>query len=265
MKTVLITGASDGLGLATAARLLAQGHCVLLHGRSATKLASVANSLSQYGDRVETYVADLADLTSIAGLAEAISTRHTAIDALINNAGVFKLADPSTASGIDVRLVVNTIAPYLLTRILLPVMAANGRVVNISSAAQTPLNWRGLKEKARYSDAMQAYAESKFATTCWTLALANREKGDVSYVSLNPGSLLATKMVQEGFGIAGNQVDRGAVLVADAAVGESFAGVTGKYFDNDSERFANPLPQASNPQYQAKLLATLEAIGQQFS
>jgi len=141
-KTILITGSTDGIGLATANRLVTQGHHVLLHGRNPAKLKKTQQSLSALpgGGRVEAYVADLSHLPDVATLAQAVTEKHGKLDVLINNAGVFKTAETRTQDGLDVRFVVNTLAPYLLTQRLLPLIETSGRVINLSSAAQSPVD-----------------------------------------------------------------------------------------------------------------------------
>ena len=90
---------------------------------------------------------------------------------LINNAGVYKTPDPVTQDGLDVRFVVNTIAPYLLTQRLLPAMRPSGRVVNVTSAAQVPVNLEALAGRVRLDD-MAAYAQSKLGLVMWSRAIA---------------------------------------------------------------------------------------------
>ena len=139
-KTILLTGATDGIGLETAAALVTEGHRVLVHGRNPAKLDAAMSRLGALpGDgEAESYLADLSRLDEVEKLASAVAERHAKIDVLINNAGVFRSHEPTGAAGIDLRFVVNTIAPYLLTLRLLPLMATDGRVVNLSSAAQAP-------------------------------------------------------------------------------------------------------------------------------
>ncbi|TCI01261.1 SDR family NAD(P)-dependent oxidoreductase, partial [Corallincola luteus] len=129
-KTILITGSTDGIGLATANMLLAQGHRILLHGRNADKLNKVKTELAAQAvnnGSVAGYVADLSDMAGVEALATAVAAdltaKHQTLDVLINNAGVFNVPNPMTPAGLDVRFVVNTLAPYLLTQKLLPVLA----------------------------------------------------------------------------------------------------------------------------------------------
>ena len=246
-KTILITGSTDGIGLATAKTLVTQGHRVLLHGRNPEKLESVVQSLSGLaGDgSVESYVADLSRMDEVEGLAKAVAERHDRLDVLINNAGILNTPNPVTADGIDVRFAVNTLAPYLLTQRLLPLLGASGRVVNLSSAAQSPVDPQALSGKRRLSDDFNAYAQSKLAITMWSRSLA-LELGDNGpiVVAVNPGSLLASKMVKEGFGVAGKDIGIGADILVRAALSDEFASASGQYFDNDAGRFAPPHPDA---------------------
>ncbi len=173
LKTILITGSTDGIGLAAARLLAAQGHTLLLHGRDPAKLADTAKALaSQAGaGRIETCLADLSRLEEVEALAQAVAERHTHIDVLINNAGVFRTPVTVTPDGLDMRFAVNTIAPYLLTQKLLPLMDASGRVINLSSAAQMPVDAEALAGRKKLDD-MPAYAQSKLALTMWSRALA---------------------------------------------------------------------------------------------
>jgi len=256
-KTILITGATDGIGLLTAKTLAAEGHTVLLHGRNAEKLAAAAEAV---GGAPQTYSADLTSMADVKALASEIRSAHTQLDVLINNAGVLKLSNPMTADGYDARFVVNTFAPYVLTHALLPIVPADGRIVNLSSAAQAPVDLDALHGRKQYDD-MGAYAQSKLAITIWTRELAKELKDGPVVVAVNPGSLLASKMVKEGFGIAGNDLGIGAAILRDAALNPSFAIATGKYFDNDSGAFANPHTAAMDESHSAAVMNAMnEAI-----
>ena len=262
-KTILITGSTDGIGLATAKTLLARGHRVLLHGRSPEKLQTVEQSLADEvgGDRTESYVADLSRMDAVEDLAQAVIERHDRLDVLINNAGIFRTTDNVTPEGIDVRFAVNTLAPYLLTQRLLPLLGVSGRVVNLSSAAQSPVDPQALTGQIRLDDDFTAYAQSKLAITMWSRGLA-LELGDngPTIVAVNPGSLLGSKMVQEGFGVAGKDIGIGADILVRAALSDEFASASGKYFDNDAGRFASPHADALDSRKTEEVMRIIETL-----
>ena len=242
--------------------LVAEGHQVLLHGRNASKLARVEAELSAMvdGGAVESFVADLSVLAEVGALATAVAAEGRQLDVLVNNAGVYGIADPVTRDGLDARFAVNTIAPYLLTLRLLPSMGSAGRVINLSSAAQSPVRLEALAGKVGLSDAA-AYAQSKLALTMWSFRLAQTvaDRGP-AVIALNPGSMLGTKMVQQAYGVPGASVSKGARVVMQAAVAEAFAGVSGRYFDNDSGRFAEPHPDALDPVKSQAVVDCIEAV-----
>lgn len=262
-KTLLLTGATDGIGLQTAKKLVADGHHVLLHGRNPAKLEAIAEELSANGN-VETYVADLSSIADVQALAKAITEKHDSLDVLINNAGVFKTPQPRTKDDLDVRFVVNTIAPYLLTQQLRPLLGNKGRVVNLSSAAQAPVNLQALAGKGSLAD-MDAYAQSKLAITMWTRELADSLPNGPMIVAVNPGSLLATKMVKEGFGTAGHDINIGVDILTRAALSDEFADASGKYFDNDVRAFGPPHPDALDSQKNKAVVDSIESVLQQLT
>lgn len=259
-KTILITGSTDGIGLETAKMLVSAGHRVLLHGRNPAKLADVEKAMSALpdGEPVESYVADLSDMAEVAALAAAVADRHATLDVLINNAGIYKTPDPITRDGLDVRFAVNTIAPYLLTTRVLPLMNANGRVINLSSAAQAPVDRQALTGQVRLAD-MEAYAQSKLALTMWSRTMGLEAGGPV-VVAVNPGSLLGSKMVKEGFGVAGGDIRIGAEILTRAALADEFATASGQYFDNDSGDFAAPHPDAVDPRKSKEVVRAIETV-----
>ena len=242
--------------------LVSQGHHVLLHGRNAAKLEEAEKTLSALpaGGGVESYVADLSRMADVQALARAVAERHTYLDVLINNAGIFQVADPMTPDGLDVRFAVNTIAPYLLTKSLLPLLGTSARVVNLSSAAQSPVDPEALAGRVRMSD-MGAYAQSKLALTMWsrTMALSLKDDGP-AIIAVNPGSMLGTKMVKQAFGVAGGDLRIGAEILCRAALDDDFAAASGQYFDNDSRRFASPHPDALNPQKCEDIVRVIETV-----
>ncbi len=265
-KTILITGSTDGIGLETAKMLVSQGHHVLLHGRNPAKLKDVESALFELPElpgegRVESYLADLSRMSDVEAFAKAVAERHSELDVLINNAGIFRTPNPITQDGLDVRFAVNTLAPYLLTQKLLPLFGSSGRVVNLSSAAQSPVDLEALAGRVKLSDDFAAYAQSKLALTMWSrsMALSLKEEGPV-IIAVNPGSLLGTKMVKEGFGMAGNDIRIGSDILIRAALADEFATASGQYFDNDSGQFASPHPDALNPKKSEGVVHAIEAV-----
>ncbi len=261
-KVILVTGSTDGIGFATAKSLLELGHKVLLHGRDNTKLENSKRELLNFyeNSKIETYLADLSNMTDVVKLANEISRSHNKLDVIINNAGVFALPlgqTSETNDGLDVRFAVNTIAPYLLTMLLLPLLNDKSRVLNVSSAAQASVSPEELFQPSTLS-ANEIYAKSKLALTMWTAHLA-KEHGQKApaFIAINPKSLLGSKMVKDAFGIDGANVQIGADVLVLAALSDDFSEATGLYYDNDIGHFGLPHEDASNP---AKKVALTEAL-----
>jgi len=261
-KTILITGSTDGIGLETSKILVSQGHHVLLHGRNPAKLEEAEKAVSELmdGGQVESYLADLSRMADVEALAKAVAEKHTSLDVLINNAGVYKTPEPITQEGLDARFAVNTLAPYLLTQRLLPLLGSSSRVINLSSAAQAPVNLDALAGRIHLSDEMAAYAQSKLAITMWSRSMALAHKDGPAFIAVNPGSLLATKMVKEGFGMAGKDIRIGADILIRAALSDEFATASGQYFDNDVGQFASPHPDALNQQKSDEIVDAIESV-----
>lgn len=259
-KKILLTGSTDGIGRETARMLVKQGHTVLLHGRSPQKLDKLAKELTASGGSVETYVADLSRMGDVKAMAKAVAKNHTSLDVLINNAGVFAVPQVTTDDGLDTRFAVNTIAPYLLTRLLLPLLGNGGRVVNLSSAAQAPLNPKDLAGPSNQSHGM-VYAQSKLALTMWNnhLAATLGSDGPVM-IAVNPKSMLGSKMVKEAYGVDGADLRIGADILCRAALSDAFADASGQYFDNDIGRFSSPHPDALDPVKCERVVRVMEEV-----
>ncbi|RKF15604.1 SDR family NAD(P)-dependent oxidoreductase [Alginatibacterium sediminis] len=257
-KTILITGATDGIGLKAAMMLAQQGHRLLLHGRSVGKLELSKNQLLAQtpNAELECYCSDLSLLSNVGKLADEICTQYDSIDVLINNAGIYSAAKLKTEDGLDLRFAVNTIAPYLLTRRLLPLLASSARVVNVSSAAQSTIDADALAGRKQLSDG-EAYAQSKLAIAMWSHCLAQELKDSGPIVlALNPASMLGSKMVKDAFGVAGGDLKIGAEIIVKAALSNEFSSANGLYFDNDIGQFSKAHPDVYN-QDQSKLIMSL--------
>ncbi len=253
MKTILLTGATDGIGLETAKDLVKDGHKLLLHGRNEEKLQNLRETLLEINENADITLikADLSEMSQVHKMAEEILALGISLDVIINNAGVFVSKNPKTQDNIDVRFAVNTIAPYILTKKLLAILSKDGRVVNVSSAAQTEIN---LKSFAPRSSDGEAYAESKLAIIMWSMELADK----ANVISVNPKSFLGSKMVKEAYGRKGYDLKIGADILIRAALSAEFANASGKYFDNDYGVFAEPHPFALSENNRKELIAALD-------
>ncbi|MEM6653062.1 MAG: SDR family NAD(P)-dependent oxidoreductase [Pseudomonadota bacterium] len=261
-KTILITGATDGIGLETAKMMAPLGHTLLLHGRSARKLATAKSAVAaiEGAGEIRIYQADLTDLDQVRAMADALKSDFDSIDALINNAGVFKLSNPQTRDGFDARFIVNVVAPYVLTKALLPLLGSEGRVVNLSSAAQAPVDLNAFLNKRTFDDGA-AYAQSKLALTMWSISMAHELGADgPMIVAVNPASFLGSKMVKEAYRHAGHDLRIGADILTRAALSDEFANASGRYYDNDRKSFAPPHPDALDPSKNRRIIEAIEQL-----
>ncbi len=261
-KNILITGATDGIGLETAKMLATGGHSLMLHGRSEEKLKKAKDEVCAVNADavIKTYVSDFADLNSVKRMAQDILKENSSIDVIINNAGVFvEGGNPLTKDGYDLRFSVNTIAPYVLTKILLPAMNTDGRVVNLSSAAQATVDFASLANHRVFS-ANDGYAQSKLAITMWSMSLAETHPSGPIFIAVNPKSFLGSKMVKVAYGREGYDLRIGADVLCRAAISDEFADANGKYFDNDYGVFSDPHPFAMEECNRKKLIEILEVI-----
>ena len=234
-KTIIITGSTDGIGKLTALKLAKQGHTIYVHGRSEAKVSAVVSELKEGSNNqnIKGLVADFSDLEAVSKLAEHIKTDIPKIDILINNAGIFKTKEVQNKNGLDIRMVVNYLAPYVLTNAILPNIKASEtpRIINLSSAAQAPVLEAILKGTAQ-DTANSTYAQSKLALTMWSFNLAKQEP-NIMVIAVNPGSLLNTKMAIEAYGQHWSPAEKGVNILVDLALSEDYKNDSGKYFDND--------------------------------
>lgn len=247
-QTILVTGATDGLGRALAGALASRGATVLLHGRSEERLAETQRQLGAPA----TYLADFSSLEEVRGLAAAIERDHERLDVLVNNAGIGGGTGrrEESADGYELRFAVNYLAPFLLTNLLLPLLrrSAPARIVNVASAGQAPIDFDDVMLERRY-DPMRAYAQSKLAQIMFTFELAKRleaEGAGVTVNALHPASLMNTKMVYESFGYTMSTIEDGVEATLRLAISPELDGVTGRYFDRLRE--ARPRDQAEDPE-----------------
>jgi NAD(P)-dependent dehydrogenase (short-subunit alcohol dehydrogenase family) len=242
-KTILVTGATDGLGRRVARELAAGGANVLLHGRSQERLeATLEEVRTQTGsDRLRYYLADFSSLGEVRELARRILCDEERMDVLVNNAGIIVRERKESEDGYELTFAVNYLSHFLLTRLLMPILrdSAPARIVNVASAGQSPIDFGDPMLERRY-DAMKAYSVSKLAQIMFTFEVARRlQETGVRVNALHPASLMDTKMVAETFGYTMSTVEEGAEAVVRLAVSPELEGITGRYFDGKREARAN--------------------------
>jgi len=256
MTRILITGASDGLGRALALALAERGAELILHGRDAARLAEVAERTGAQAIR--------ADLSSLAEVRRLASEVEGDLDVLVNNAGV-GFGPPGEArqlsvDGYELRLAVNYLAPYLLTRLLLPQLkrAAPARIVNVASIGQRPFDVDDPMMVRGY-EGTEAYRRAKLALIAHTFDLAEELAGTgVTANCLHPATLMPTTMVlQAGTGQI-DSLERGLQATLRLVVDPALEGVSGRYFDR--EREARALDQAYDVDFRKRLRELSESL-----
>jgi NAD(P)-dependent dehydrogenase (short-subunit alcohol dehydrogenase family) len=242
-ETILVTGATDGLGRRVALMLAGRGATVLLHGRSRERLeATLEEVRAETGsEKLRYYLADFSSLGEVRGLAGQIISDAGRLDVLVNNAGIIAREREESTDGYELTFAVNYLSHFLLTSLLLPLLrdSAPARIVNVASAGQSPIDF-GDPMLERGYDAMRAYSMSKLAQIMFTFELAKRlPDTGVSVNALHPASLMDTKMVTETFGYTMSTVEEGAEATVRLVASPELEGVTGRYFDGKREARAN--------------------------
>jgi NAD(P)-dependent dehydrogenase (short-subunit alcohol dehydrogenase family) len=268
-QTILVTGATDGLGRALAQDLAARGATVLLHGRNAERLARAAREIRQAtgSDRLQVYRADFASLDAVRGLAREVERDQARLDVLVNNAGIGgggrSGQRETSADHHELRFAVNYLASFLLTHLLLPLLrrSAPARVVNVASAAQAPIDFDDVMLERRY-DGFTAYRRTKLAQVMFTFELAERLRSagetGVTVNALHPASLMPTKMVHESFGYATSAIADGLEATRRLVIAPELDGVSGRYFDRLEEGRAEG--QAYDPAARRRLWQLSEEL-----
>ena len=257
--TVLVTGATDGLGRALANELVGSGATVLVHGRSPDRIAATLDELRREAgadERVRSYQADFASLAEVGDMAEALLEAEPRLDVLVNNAGIGTDVPGGgermeSADGHELRFAVNYLAGYLLTERVLELLtrSAPARVVNVSSAGQAPLDFDDLMLTRGY-DGVQAYCQSKLAQVMQAIDLSERfEPGELTANALHPATYMPTKIVPSPISTIEEGVDATYRLIGD----RELDGLSGRYFNGTREARAHP--QAYDREARARLAA----------
>jgi NAD(P)-dependent dehydrogenase (short-subunit alcohol dehydrogenase family) len=247
-RTVVVTGANRGIGLGAARALARGGNRVLMACRDPVGVEGIRDGLaadplvSAAGGRVELAPPlDLGSLESVRTFAVALSRSGTAIDALVNNAGVLCSSRAVTADGFERSLGVNFLGPFLLTRLLVPLIGTGGRIVNTSSVAGLcgRFDPDDLAMDEEEYHPLRAYARSKLAVILGTLELARRLEGRVAVNAVHPGVVNTRILAMDRwfdpladlfFRPFVRGIDSGAAPTVELALSPRLEGVTGRYF-----------------------------------
>ena len=257
---VLVTGATDGLGRGVAERLASEGATVLIHGRDPERLAAAAAEIERAtgNARIRTYLADLASLAQVRSLADEVEHSNDELHVLVNNAGIGSgrpelTTRQESADGIELRFAVNYLAGFALTLRLLPLLRASApaRIVNVASLGQAPLDFDDPMLEREY-DGKRAYSQSKLAQISFGVELADRLEGTgVTVNSLHPATFMPTKMVIEQYGRSIDSLEAGIEATVRLAIAPELEGVSGRFFDRQSEAAADA--QAYDPEARRRL------------
>ncbi|MEK2470232.1 SDR family NAD(P)-dependent oxidoreductase [Tetragenococcus halophilus] len=201
-STVLITGATDGLGKMTAERFAKQGARILLHGRNEEKGFKTIEEIQQTtgNQSLKYFNGDFSSLQSVAKLAEKIIANSEKIDLLINNAGIgggpkSQKQRELSQDGYELRWSINYLAQVLLTRKLLPMIKDHARIINIASVGQAPIDFNDINMEKHYEGYL-AYERSKLALIMFTFDLATElQEREIHVNALHPSDSVILLLV----------------------------------------------------------------------
>ncbi len=266
-QTILITGATDGLGRGVAIELAGAGATLLVHGRDDARGDEVVAEIAEIAenDRVSFYRADFASLAEVRAMARRVSAEHDRLDVHVNNAGIGTVLPGhgeriTSADGYELRFAVNYLAGFLLTRLLEPVLIASApaRIVNVSSLGQMPIDFEDVMLERRYSG-MRAYCQSKLADVMFTFDLAEQLAGSgVTAMCLHPASFMPTKMTLAARGSAASSLEEGIEATVHLITAPELDGISGRFYSGLHPSRAHP--QAYDADARARLRELSERL-----
>ncbi|WP_091254213.1 SDR family NAD(P)-dependent oxidoreductase [Micromonospora matsumotoense] len=264
-RTVVVTGASSGIGLAAAVALARRGDRVALVGRDPARLQAAGDRVREAsGERPELFRADFAVLDDVRGLAERLRAAYDRIDVLANNAGAIVLEPLSTVDGFELSIQANHLAPFLLSNLLIDRV---GRLVVTASGAHRSgvLDPDDLNAALRRYRPMRAYGTSKQANILFA-AEAARRWPDVPAYSFHPGVVRTRFGADSRLLALGMRVlpfrspEKGAETLVWLANQPASRLVDGGYYAD--RRLRRPWPRAADPALAARLwTASATAVG----
>ena len=259
-KVCVVTGATGGIGGATARGLAARGATVLLVARDAARGEALRESIAREtgNGRVRLVRADLSSQAEVRAAAAEVAAAYPRVDVLVNNAAVYTRQRAESVDGIELQWAVNHLAPFLLTHLLLDRLRAAGgaRVVTVSSGAHQGrlIPWHDMQMTRRYFG-WRTYGVTKLANLLFTRELARRERGLIAH-AVHPG-VVATELLMRGFPPIRlfrrflKTPEEGAATVLFLATSPDAARSSGEYWID--ERRADPHPAARDDQAARRL------------
>lgn len=227
-EVVLVTGSTSGLGREVALRMGARGWHVIVHGRNVDRGMEVVRQINEGPGSARFYAADFSSFDNVRRLAHAVLADYDRLDVLVNNAGFGSSPDERWVSedGHEFRFQVNYLAPFLLTSILEEriVASAPSRIVNVSSLAQSPIDWDDPMIENNFTG-RRAYGQSKLAQIAHTFDLHERlaDQG-VLVAALHPATYMPTGMVRRAGVEPRATIDEGADAVMQLIVSDEIEG-----------------------------------------
>lgn len=262
-KTVLITGATSGIGKATLMDLAKSGATVIFTARNVNKAEGVLKEAKEISnnDRIDYFEVDLSSFKSLTNFVKNFKEKYDKLDVLINNAGTWNLRLTLTEEGIEKTFMVNYLAPFYLTHSLLPILLENipSRIINVSSAMHKggKINFDDIEMRKHYNG-IQSYSNTKLMVLMFTKELSKRleDKGVYAF-AVHPG-LVKTglfsnfpKPIRDLFLMGARTLEKGAETSIYLAKAEGVEELTGSYFADTKP--IPYLPIADDPAIRQKL------------
>ncbi|MES1177606.1 MAG: SDR family NAD(P)-dependent oxidoreductase [Myxococcales bacterium] len=236
-SVVLVTGSTDGIGKETALELARLGARVIVHGRNEARVARAFEEVQSAAEAPmpAPLVADFSSLSRVRAMVAELESRGLAIDALVNNAGIYMKRRELSPDGIELTLAVNHFSHVLLTHLLLAASVGKNlsRIINVSSIAhlRAAIDLEDIDNTRAPYDDYQTYATSKFANVLFTVELARRLRArGVLVNAVHPG-VVSTKLLETGFEMRGpDSLGKGARTSVMLAISPEYGHVSGAYF-----------------------------------
>jgi retinol dehydrogenase 14 len=253
-RLVLVTGASSGIGRALATRLAGSDATVGIVGRDRGRLESVrAETAARHGnDAVRAFPADLSELASVRGLAAEVAGAFPHLDGLVHCAGVYTAHRLETQDGLEAMFATNVAAPFLLTNLVLPLLArGQGRVLVLSAPSTTRIDFDDLQAKRQFRS-LTAFGATKAAGLAFTFELARRVAATgVTANAVHPGVVRTSLMreapapVRWASWLVSRTPERATADIAPLITSPAYAGTSGRFYK--SGRQIDPPRSTTDP------------------